>query len=77
MASNYFRTPQMQTGKGFRCPNCNKSLAVKVKAPTEIAFHCSRCKSYIYLKMQEPAPWTNPALKQSNDATTQKVAELK
>ena len=54
---NYFRTPEMQTGKGFKCQNCNKSLAVKVVGPCEIHFHCPRCKAYITVKMREPVPW--------------------
>lgn len=47
----------MMSGKGFRCPNCNKSLAVKLVSPSEVAFHCPRCKAYIYIRMREPVPW--------------------
>ena len=54
---NYFRTPEMQSGKGFRCPNCSKLLAVKIVSPSHIEFSCSRCKAFIKIIMKEPVPW--------------------
>jgi len=54
---HYFRTPEMMTGQGFRCPNCWKLLALKIKAPSDIAFKCPRCKAYVRCIMKEPVPW--------------------
>jgi phage FluMu protein Com len=54
---NYFRSPEMQSGKGFRCPNCTKLLAVKLLSPSNVSFHCPRCKAFISVKMREPVPW--------------------
>ncbi|MCL6542087.1 MAG: hypothetical protein K6T87_16140 [Roseiflexus sp.] len=56
-AANYFRTPEMQTGKGFRCFNCGKLLAVKLRGNFEVSFRCPRCKAYIFIKMGEKIPW--------------------
>ena len=57
--SNYFRTPEMQKGGPFRCPNCNKVLAVKLKGKCLVQFKCPRCKSFISVKMNEPVNWDN------------------
>lgn len=54
---NYFRSPEMQTGSGFRCQNCGKLLAVKVKSPCDISLKCPRCKAFISYKLREPVPW--------------------
>jgi phage FluMu protein Com len=59
MVANYFRTPEMQTGKGFRCFNCGKLLAVKLRGDLEVSFRCPRCKAYIFVKMGEKIPWAN------------------
>ena len=53
----YFRTPEMQSGQSFKCQNCGKLLAVKVKSPCDLTFHCSRCKAFIHYKLREPVPW--------------------
>lgn len=55
--TNYFRTPNMQLGKGFRCYNCGKLLAVKLRGQYEVSFRCPRCKAYIFVKMGEKLPW--------------------
>jgi phage FluMu protein Com len=55
--TNYFRTPQMQSGKGFRCFNCGKLLAVKLRGEYEVSFRCPRCKAYLFVKMGEKIPW--------------------
>ena len=54
---NYFRSPEMMSGRGFRCFNCGKLLAVKLKGQCAVAFSCPRCKAYIFVKMKEPLPW--------------------
>ena len=57
----YFRTPQMMEGKGFRCYNCGKLLAVKLDGSEyEVEFKCPRCKAFIRVKMREKVPWKTP-----------------
>lgn len=54
---NYFRTPEMQQGHGWRCPNCNKMLAVKIKGNCLVQMICGRCHSFISIKLNEPVNW--------------------
>ena len=64
----YFRTPEMQSGQGFRCYTCGKLLAIKIKGPCVISFVCPRCKTYIFMKMKEAPPWTHKDTPQELDA---------
>lgn len=55
---NYFRRPEMMEGRGFRCYNCGKMLALKVEGSNyEIKLLCPRCKARIKLEMREPLGW--------------------
>lgn len=70
---NYFRTPEMEKGGPFRCPNCNKVLAVKLKGDCLIQFKCPRCKAFISVKMNEPVNWARKpesAIKDNNHETS-------
>lgn len=64
MSANYFRTPQMQSGKGFRCFNCGKLLAVKLRGQYSVSFRCPRCKAYIFVKTSEAIPWAEQEKKE-------------
>lgn len=56
--SSYFRTPEMVTGKGFRCYNCGHQLAVKIDGNAYVVeLVCRKCKAFIRVKMNEPVPW--------------------
>lgn len=70
---NYFRTPEMMSGKGFRCFNCGKMLAVKLKGQCVVAFNCPRCKAYIFIKMREAVPW---APRKEEEEKTLKTAQV-
>jgi phage FluMu protein Com len=56
----------MQSGRGFRCFNCGKLLAVKLRGKFSVAFRCPRCKSYLFLKTGEPIPWVSSNDKEEN-----------
>jgi phage FluMu protein Com len=56
--SVYFRTPEMQTGGPFKCFNCGKKLAVKLKGNCHVQFSCPRCKAFISVHMKEPVNWS-------------------
>ncbi len=68
---NYFRSPEMMSGKGFRCQNCGKLLAVKLKGPCVVAFNCPRFKAYIFIKMKEAVPWAPRKEEEKTIKTTQ------
>ena len=55
--TNYFRTPEMQNGGAFRCYNCNKKLAVKLKGDFHAQFKCPRCQAFISVHMKEKVNW--------------------
>lgn len=57
--ADYFRTPEMQHGGPFKCQNCGKKLATKIKGPSDITFKCPRCRAFIHIVMGEPVPWAN------------------
>ena len=55
--TSYFRSPEMNDGGPFLCPNCNKKLAVKLKGNCLVQLLCPRCHSFISIKMKEPVNW--------------------
>lgn len=47
----------MQTGKPFRCQNCDRLLIEKIHGNDyKISLHCPRCKASIYIVMKESIP---------------------
>jgi len=52
----YYRTPEMQQGKDFKCYNCGKPFFVILGTDYEISLVCDRCKTKVYLKCQYPIP---------------------
>lgn len=54
---SYFRTPEMQSGKGFRCHNCGKLLMVRVKGNCVVQLQCHRCKAFISIHLKEQVEW--------------------
>lgn len=58
MSKIYYRTPQMATGSGLRCYNCNQELAKKVVGSVyEITLECRRCHAEITIRTKEPIPF--------------------
>ncbi len=67
--TQYFRRPEMVEGKGFRCYNCGKLLAVKMTGDRySIHFKCPRCHAYVIVRMGEPPPWATKGSKDGNNA---------
>lgn len=62
---SYFRTPEMQNGRGFRCPNCGKLLAVMLRGSLVVEFSCGRCKAHITCQMKEPVEWGQPVAEEA------------
>jgi len=55
---SYFRRPEMVEGKGLRCYNCGKLLAIKLDGSNyEVRMRCPRCKAKIKIEMLEPIDW--------------------
>lgn len=55
---SYFRRPEMMNGKGLRCYNCGKLLAIKLEGSNyEVRMKCPRCKAKIKIEMSEPIDW--------------------
>lgn len=55
--SKYFRTPQAMGERPFRCPICNKIVAIFLTGSSyEICMRCNRCKSTIIVACNEEIP---------------------
>ena len=54
----YYRTAAMQEGGLFKCFNCDKTLAIKLKGNCFVQFFCPRCHAFITVKMREPVNWS-------------------
>ncbi len=58
MSKQYYRNEAMVTGGPFKCPNCKKTLAVKLAGTVyEATFECPRCKTIIDVRCKEPIPF--------------------
>lgn len=58
MSKQYYRNEAMVTGGPFKCPNCKKTLAIKLTGTVyEAQFECPRCKTVIDVKCKEPIPF--------------------
>ena len=63
MSKVYYRTPQMATGNGFRCHNCNQELAKKLTGSVyEITLECRRCHAVITVRVKEPIPFAQSSV---------------
>ncbi len=67
--ADYMRRPEMMEGGPFHCYNCGRKLAVKVRGSAlELQFICPRCHAYIFIKMNEPAPFAERHIEGKSDS---------
>ena len=70
MSKAYYRTPQMSSGRGFRCYNCNQEMAISLTGTHyEVVLICRRCKAVVTIKCGEPIPFVAQKMLEEHNVT--------